>query len=280
MAVRQRRLIDAPYKPRPRHVMQFVGSKRRLLPNLRAVIRGRSFTTYCEPFAGSAALAFDLIAGGFDGRVVLNDVDAELMAMYRAIRDDVKAVDEHLANWQAMDWQVQHRIVKAAPDGNEAYRAARRIALTNGSYRSTGHTPKTSRFPYCRDSLYGAARALQSIELRCGAYADIEPQQDWMVYVDPPYVCNADVDAGYDYELIADVTGLAWHKRLRAWLDGLDCDWIASNSSAAESLYDGLIIDRPRLHASMGNRRTVTELIAASWARAPSSIGREQPRLL
>ena len=267
-AANQPRLLDAPYCPRPARFLQWVGSKRRLLPNLRQALRGRQFAVYCEPFAGSAALAFDLAANGFNGRVILNDIDTDLMAVYAAVRDDCEAVIGWLDEFAAQEWQTYFYLLKAAPTaGDRFYKAARMIALKNGTFMLSGTTPRKDAPTYSRAAIRGAARALSQWEITCGDYAALKPQANWLVYIDPPYVKSPAVQKSYHYDRqSAGATDLAWHKRLRQWLDTLPCDWMASNSSAAETLYKGHIVDRPRVHASLGNRRTMTELLAVSWA--------------
>ena len=215
-------LLTAEYRPAPRHFLQWVGSKRRLLPFLRQAIRGRDFHVYCEPFAGSGAFAFDLIANGYKGKVILNDTNKELMAMFETVRSDADAVDYWLSRWRECDWREKFYEVKAS-DGPPDYMAARFIACINGSFMCSMSTPKTDRLFYCRDSFFGAARELQNIDLRCGDYADLEPQADWLIYADPPYLRYAETVTGFNYGLGADVTELEWHENLREWLAGVAC---------------------------------------------------------
>ena len=238
------------------------------MPHLRQSVRVRGFDVYCEPFAGSGALAFDLIANGFEGQVILNDVDKELMAMFETVRSDADGVDYFLSSWQECDWRVKFHEVKACAASEPVYMAARFIAIQNGSFMCSWSTPKHRRLHYNRDNFFGAARALQNIDLRCGDYADLEPEANWLVYVDPPYLKFAETRNGRDYGRGACVTELGFHAKLRDWLGALPCDWLASNSISAESLYSGHIIAKPKLHAMLGQKRVMTEILAASWNRA------------
>ena len=270
--MKQLTLLHTEYCPRPAKFLQWIGSKRRLLPILRATMRCCEFDVFCEPFVGSGALAFDLLANGYTGRVVLNDCNADLIAMYAAVRDDVDSVDYWLSSWQKCDWQVKFHEVNddtidiASWTSRKSYEAARFIALRNGSFMSRGGTPKKSTcLYYDRDALYGASRALQAAELEVGDYRALEPKAGWLVYVDPPYLKFDESKSAFYYNRGKKVATLEWHKRLRKWLKGLPCDWMASNSIAAAKLYKGHIVAKPTLHAYLGNRREMTEIIATSW---------------
>ncbi len=74
-----------PASPAP--VVKWVGGKRQLLDSILPLLPAR-MPLYCEPFAGGAALLFALRPE----RAVVNDLNAELMALYRVIRDDVEAL--------------------------------------------------------------------------------------------------------------------------------------------------------------------------------------------
>lgn len=69
-------------------IIKWVGGKTRLLPELVKRMP-RSYNRYFEPFAGGAALFFHLEP---QCPVFLSDVNADLIAMYRAVRDDPDGV--------------------------------------------------------------------------------------------------------------------------------------------------------------------------------------------
>lgn len=73
--------------------LKWAGGKRQLLPQLRRFYPA-VFDRYIEAFLGSGALFFDLCAEGrLRGKeTVLIDSNADLIACYAAIRDDVDAV--------------------------------------------------------------------------------------------------------------------------------------------------------------------------------------------
>src|SRR5438552_13173059 len=86
-------------------IVKWAGGKSRLLDELRMNVPAR-IRTYAEPFAGGAALFFAL-AGDAEQlghrawkRAVLNDQNEELIACYRAVRDDVDGVLEALREYR------------------------------------------------------------------------------------------------------------------------------------------------------------------------------------
>jgi len=83
-----------------RPFLKWAGGKRQLLPELRRFYPAR-FGAYHEPFLGSGAVFFDLVAGGrLEGRpAVLTDENPDLIGCYLRIRD---AVDEVMAGLERL----------------------------------------------------------------------------------------------------------------------------------------------------------------------------------
>jgi DNA adenine methylase len=82
----------------PRPLLKWAGGKRQLLPALRAFYPER-FQAYFEPFLGSGAVFFDLLAAGrLDGREVrLADNNPDLVGCYLSVREHPNAVLAALA---------------------------------------------------------------------------------------------------------------------------------------------------------------------------------------
>lgn len=80
-----------------RPFLKWAGGKRQLLPTLRTFYPP-AFDTYFEPFVGSGAVFFDLSSQGLIGarRVILSDVNRDVIGCYQAIQEDVTAVIEVL----------------------------------------------------------------------------------------------------------------------------------------------------------------------------------------
>lgn len=88
-----------------RPLLKWAGGKRQLLPALRRYYPA-GFGRYIEPFIGSGAVFFDLYAAGrLEGRrVLLADVNPDLIGCYRAVCDRAEAVVAALA-----DLEAEHR---------------------------------------------------------------------------------------------------------------------------------------------------------------------------
>jgi DNA adenine methylase len=84
--VPNRRSIGGPF-------LKWVGGKRQLLPVLRRFYPA-AFNRYFEPFLGSGAVFFDLLARGpLDGKsVTLSDDNADLIGCYRRVADSLDDV--------------------------------------------------------------------------------------------------------------------------------------------------------------------------------------------
>ena len=71
-------------------VLKWVGGKRQLLPEIKKYIP--QFSTYYEPFVGGGAVLFYLQPK----KVVINDINWELINVYQVIRDNVEELIEDL----------------------------------------------------------------------------------------------------------------------------------------------------------------------------------------
>jgi DNA adenine methylase len=80
-----------------RPLLKWAGGKRQLLPQLRRFYP-EQFGAYIEPFVGSGAVFFDLLAAGrLDGHdVTLIDANPDLIGCYELVRDEPAAVAEAL----------------------------------------------------------------------------------------------------------------------------------------------------------------------------------------
>lgn len=191
-----------------RPFVKWAGGKRQLLPELRKHVPAR-FERYFEPFVGGGALFFDLKNNGYAGSAMLGDANADLIATYVAVRDDVEAVLKLLATYQQQHrargerFYYELRSAKKPLSGSTFYAivAARFIALNklgfNGLYRvnraGTFNVPygkwKTYPTVYDPENLRECARALGGVTFHAGDFAGWinEAGRGDFVYFDPPY---------------------------------------------------------------------------------------------
>ena len=90
---------ELPSRPDARPFVKWAGGKTQIVGNLLA-FAPTHIDTYYEPFVGGGALFFRLAADPErrPRRAVLNDLNAELMATFRAVRDDVEPLIEQLGD--------------------------------------------------------------------------------------------------------------------------------------------------------------------------------------
>jgi DNA adenine methylase len=204
-----------------RPILKWAGGKRQLLPELRRFYP-RRFTRYVEPFLGSGAVFLDLHNGGFlDGRrVVLADINADVIGCYRAVRDSPDAVIAALRRLEAdyrsggtahfydvrdNAFNPARRAIQASGDPAGSYTpslAAMLIFLNRTGYnglfrlnaRGEFNVPEGRyRNPKICDApnllAWSAALVRPGVSLGAGAFdaALADVGQDDFVYLDPPY---------------------------------------------------------------------------------------------
>ena len=181
-------------------IIKWAGGKRGVLPHLKALIPAR-YDRYYEPFLGGAAVYVALTPGS----AVLGDANAELIDLYRAVRDECDAVMAHLDAMQprALDEAYFYEVRARLPaELSPAERAARFIFLNKTCYNGLYRVNRQGQFNvpfgryavaprlYDRDNLAGVSRLLASAELMQGDFAATlaTAAAGDFVYLDPPYV--------------------------------------------------------------------------------------------
>lgn len=184
--------------PIARPVIKCVGGKAWLVPELLRRIPP-TFGRYFEPLAGGAALFFTLRPE----RAVLVDANADLIAMYRALRAVPEAVIELLARHAERHGPKHYAdVVEAWNSGASPGPAARAAAYLymnragfNGLWRVNRRGEYNVGFGkgelarFNTENLRLAARALAGADLRAGDYRAIVESVSAgdVVYLDPPY---------------------------------------------------------------------------------------------
>jgi len=191
---------DDPLKAWP--IVKWAGGKSELVDELVAEMPEK-IGTYVEPFAGGAALFFALASAPKPRfvRAQLNDRNAELIASYRAVRDDVDAVITKLGGYK-YDKDLYYKVRDVEThDLTDVARGARLIYLNktcfNGLWRENSKGRNNVPFgTYTNpkiidvDGLRRASRALAWVRLTT---LDFEAACEGLgpgdfAYFDPPYV--------------------------------------------------------------------------------------------
>jgi DNA adenine methylase len=174
-------------------LLKWAGGKRWLLPTLRRLVSGCS-GTYYEPFAGGAAVFFNLQPG----KAVLSDNNEQLINCYIQVRDNPDKVVRELSKLK--NSEKQYYAMRASQPKSNVARAARLIYLTNLSFNGIYRTNLRGEFnvpyghrtylPPCDpQKIYRASKALRTTKL---LHADFEKAASTairgdLIYFDPPY---------------------------------------------------------------------------------------------
>lgn len=188
---------------RTKPIVKWAGGKSRLLRELKEQLPKRNIGTYAEPFSGGAALFFALASEAPKprfSRAVLVDRNEDLIACYRAVRDDVESVIDALAAYK-YEAEMYYATRELDPSGmSDVARGARFLFLNRTCYNGLWRVNSRGRFnvPFGRyknprivrkEELRAAAVALRHTELAVGDFTvgtKALAKGDF-VYFDPPY---------------------------------------------------------------------------------------------
>jgi DNA adenine methylase len=181
--------------------LKWVGGKRQIMPAIVDLLPKR-ITTYCEPFVGGGAVLFNLQPQ----RAIINDYNAELINVYRVIKDDLTELIFDLKNHKnEPDYFYQLRSIDRTEEFatlTDVQRASRIIYLNktcfNGLYRVNNSGEFNSPFGKYKNpnivnepTLKAVSNYLNSndIQLLTGDYEAVLRQADAnsFIYLDPPY---------------------------------------------------------------------------------------------
>ena len=186
-------------------VLKWAGGKRQLLEPILSFVE-RAFPDridkYYEPFAGGAAVFFALVAKAKFRRARLSDMNADLIGVYRALRDDLHSVISELEKLRELGHSEDaYYQVRARRPIKQSTRAARLIYLNRTGYNGLYRVNRSGEFnvpfgryakPQILDSsrLQAAAQALQGVELEVEDFERScrRAKTGDFVYFDPPYL--------------------------------------------------------------------------------------------
>jgi DNA adenine methylase len=183
-------------------VLKWVGGKRQLLDSLEPLLP-KKITTYCDPFVGGGALLFQLQPTA----AFVNDINLELMGVYKVIKSDVEGLIDALQSftnesdvfYAVRDWDRDKE--KYASLSN-VEKAARILYLNktcyNGLFRVNNAGEFNSPFGNYRNPNIVNAPTLRAVSTYLNTASVQLTSLDYMealkdlprgafVYLDPPY---------------------------------------------------------------------------------------------
>ncbi|MER9018562.1 Dam family site-specific DNA-(adenine-N6)-methyltransferase [Mesorhizobium sp. M0601] len=195
--------------------LKWAGGKR-WLANRHRELFPNHFKRYFEPFLGGASIFLGLRPQNS----ILSDANAELIAMYRAIRDDWSSVAEQLESHAGLHSESYYYLQRSSPPDERFARAAWFLymnrACYNGLYRVNRsgefNVPKGSKSEILlkTDDFSAVSSAFSESELISKDFetiVDMSSEGDF-VYLDPPYTVKHNYNGFNKY-----------NERLFSWSD-------------------------------------------------------------
>lgn len=298
-----RRTIAKPF-------VKWAGGKTQLLDEIKKSLPKDlcqySNITYIEPFVGGGAVLFWILQEYPNiSRAIINDINTELICVYKVIKNDVFALIEQLFNLQAeyisldADNRKKYFLMRRAEYNSMCISDVRTAALFiflnrtcfNGLYRvnSKGefNVPhgKYANPKICdKDNLLAVSEILQRVEILCGDFSITEKyaNSNTIFYIDPPYKPLSETSSftSYAKEGFNDEDQI----RLRDFcsrISRLKSHFVASNSDAKENdsglsffdkIYNQFYIKRVSasryINANPNNRGLVSEIMISNIVNA------------
>ena len=233
-----------------RPIIKWVGGKTGLLDVLLPIVQNIQFDTYIEPFLGGGALAFALSAE----KAILADKNAELMNLYRVVRDSLPELEILLKEHETKNSSEYFYKLREL-DRSDTYdnlspitKAARFLYMNKTAYNGLYRVNKRGQcnMPYGKyvnpvidnhEGLMAVSSYLNKdgINIYCKDYShilDMATENDF-VYLDPPY-CPLSKSAAFTAYNNAGF-GLEEQKRLKACCDNLQGKGISFMQSNADT---------------------------------------------
>ena len=279
----------------PGPFIKWAGGKSQLLDAILPRLPGR-IRTYREPFVGGGAVFFALARQRRFERAVLSDQNADLIGVYRVVRDDVEALIEHLAALapRAKDPDTFYALrAQKTRDLAAVEQAARFIFLNKTCFNGLYRVNRKGQFnvPFGRyrnpkvldtELLRSCSRALASVELKVQDFEESAKNAGPgdAVYFDPPYVpvsptasftaYHRDPFGPDAHDRLARVAEACWRRGAHALVSNSDCPFTRKlyARSRVETVQAGRAINRDPTR-----RGPVTELLVVGPER-PAALER------
>lgn len=256
--------------------LKWAGGKGQLLEpiveRMQPVLAKSNRLTYVEPFVGSGAVLFHILQhyGHKLANVVINELNADLVLTYRALRDNPEGLIEALKELKKEYQQAESAEARRAyfeyvrslfnkRESENRWQAAFLVFLNktcfNGLYRvnsnnqfNVPHGKYKNPSIYDEENLLQVSRLLQDVEILNTDFENVlsmvnhEDQVVW--YFDPPYrpISKSSGFNAYAKEGFGDEEQKRL-KRLCDTLDGMNHHWLLSNSDPKNVVNDDHFFD-------------------------------------
>lgn len=227
-------------------LLRWAGSKRQLLGELKEYWSAAGATRYIEPFAGSAALFFEIAPK----TAILNDVNSDLIGFYRGIKKNPKAVYDLACSMEVNEKTYYSIRSTYREDQDSITKAAKFYYLNrycfNGIYRTNlageFNVPfakeKTGNFPKWNDVALSISqlRKAKTLSLDFEKLVTTNVAKGDFVYLDPPYaVENTRIFTQYNATTFGSNDLLRLQKTLEK-IDSSGASFVMSYASCEEAI--------------------------------------------
>lgn len=206
----------------PKPFIKWVGGKSRIMSHIMQAIRSKMCQlephqhismpglTYCEPFVGGGSVLFSILSSElvFEEYVV-NDLNVDLINVYRCVKDNVEELISELEVLSKMndaehyaELRAEYNILVSASDTSSVRKSALFLYLNKTCFRGLYRVNSKSKFnvPYGNyqninfdiDLIRRAYRVFNTVNIRfCSmSYTELMSSLDisrCLFYLDPPY---------------------------------------------------------------------------------------------
>lgn len=187
------------------NILRYVGGKSKAIKALYTYFP--EFTVYIEPMCGGASVFFYIVMTRKDRlkRVIINDIDSNLIDFYISVRDNVdeliNVISKKLENLKVGDKDNMYKLNLFLRDRIENaanYYIRNRISFSGMTYKHAYSKDAHIKFlssNYAQKLRY-ASELMQGVEIYNKDYAEVLSEQDIndydniFVFLDPPYYSN------------------------------------------------------------------------------------------
>lgn len=281
---------------------QLIGDIQRNLPE-----KPETIDTYIEPFVGSGAIMFMMLKNYPSiSKVIINDINADLINAYRVIQQNLEALIDRLKKIQETyymcrnesgkrDFFLEKRKIFNADNLDEIEKTALLIYLNrtcfNGLYRVNSKNEFNVPFgkyacpTICDEkTLRADSQLLQKVTILNGDFVQTEKfiEGRTFFYFDPPYkpLNKTSSFTNYSHAAFDDSEQIRLHKFCKK-LDSKDALWLLSNSDlrntdSENNFFDDLYCDfnisrveaRRYINSKADKRGKINEILIRNYESA------------
>lgn len=266
----------------------WAGGKTKVLKHYAPFMPSAPFSTYYEPFFGGGAMFIHVMNTYKPNNVVINDINDDVMNIYRSIRNDYDAfIDRvnslesqylplskedrkkfyfdirHLHAWNYQEWSkpfeaaTLYFLMKTGFNG--IYQLNKN---TNGRYGTPAGLLNQKDRIYDRSVMLWWKQALQSVDIRSGDWKNaVTDDPEGFFFFDPPYRNSfADYGNGFDEQALLDLIDFADAQNTVFVANRADDNWFDDKSKSLNVHYFNITY-------TAGRRKKTATGYAAKQAR-------------